>query len=370
MAPLPCFQHLPQLVLHAKPGSLEIDADEPVPNLVRGTRAFGRWRPSTAALLKAQSSRPQRSTVRPISCSTSGLRETSAGMKVDDARHHPRGFGPFFGIDIGDDDPGSGSGKGQSGGPADSGPTSGDQGDSVSQRILHPGPSSRGGMLVSHTCPEPSCASGTGARRFSGTLRSMIRCMPGFVFLLSALILAGPAAGRVRAQDGPTGADWPHYGGSYQFWRYSSLDQVNRKTVKKLVPVWAFQTGIVDGGLQATPIVLDGVMYLTSSWNRVFAIDAATGDEIWHYYYENPRQIGIIYSPWNRGVAVSGPRVFHGHPRQLCRGPGPEDGTRVVEGQRRGSETVRLQHHRGAAGGEGQGDCRRHRGRLRLTAAT
>ena len=44
-------------------------------------------------------------------------------------------------------------------------------------------------------------------------------------------------------------------------------------------------------------------MYLTSSWNRVFAINAATGKEIWHYYYKNPRQIGIIYSPWNRGVA-------------------------------------------------------------------
>ena len=144
------------------------------------------------------------------------------------------------------------------------------------------------------------------------TLRSMVRFTRGFGFLLPALILALPAAGWVRAQDGSTGADWPHYGGSYQFWRYSTLDQVNQKTVKSLVPVWAFQTGVVDGGLQATPIVLDGVMYLTSSWNRVFAIDAATGDEIWHYYYENPRQIGIIYSPWNRGVAVSGSRVFMG----------------------------------------------------------
>ena len=69
---------------------------------------------------------------------------------------------------------------------------------------------------------------------------------------------------------------------------------------------------MVDGGLQATPIVVDGVMYLTSSWNRVFALDATTGAELWHYYYENPRQIGIIYSPWNRGVAVSTGRVFMG----------------------------------------------------------
>ena len=114
------------------------------------------------------------------------------------------------------------------------------------------------------------------------------------------------------AQDGGTGANWPHYGGSYRFWRYSTLDQIRRDNIKQLAPVWAFQPGVVDGGLQATPIVVDGVMYLTSSWNRVFALDATTGAELWHYYYENPRQVGIIYSPWNRGVAVSTGRVFMG----------------------------------------------------------
>lgn len=109
-----------------------------------------------------------------------------------------------------------------------------------------------------------------------------------------------------------TKENWPHYGGTYQFWRYSALGQVNRNNVKKLVPAWVFQTGMIDGGLQSTPVVIDGVMYLTSSWNRVFAIDAVSGREIWHYYYENPRQIGIIYSPWNRGVAVAAGRVFMG----------------------------------------------------------
>src|SRR5581483_10807766 len=92
----------------------------------------------------------------------------------------------------------------------------------------------------------------------------------------------------------------------------STLSQINRANVKRLAPVWAFQTGKIDGGLQSTPIVVDGVMYLSSSWNRVFAIDAATGRELWHYYYQNPREIGIIYSPWNRGVAVEGGRVFMG----------------------------------------------------------
>jgi alcohol dehydrogenase (cytochrome c) len=120
------------------------------------------------------------------------------------------------------------------------------------------------------------------------------------------------SAALALAQDGSTRENWPHYGGTYRFWRYSALEQISRTNVQKLVPVWAFQTGIVDGGLQATPIVVDGVLYLTSSRNRVFALDAETGKELWHYYYENPHQVGIIYSPWNRGVAVAGGRVFMG----------------------------------------------------------
>ena len=126
--------------------------------------------------------------------------------------------------------------------------------------------------------------------------------------LLAWIFLASP----INLQSESTLENWPHYGGSFQFWRYSGLDQIIRSNVKDLKVVWAFQTGVVDGGLQATPIVLDGVMYLSSSWNRVFAINAATGEEIWHYYYKNPRQIGVIYSPWNRGVAVAHGRVFMG----------------------------------------------------------
>ena len=91
--------------------------------------------------------------------------------------------------------------------------------------------------------------------------------------LLAWIFLASP----INLQSESTLENWPHYGGSFQFWRYSGLDQIIRSNVKDLKVVWAFQTGVVDGGLQATPIVLDGVMYLSSSWNRVFAINAATG---------------------------------------------------------------------------------------------
>jgi PQQ-dependent dehydrogenase (methanol/ethanol family) len=114
----------------------------------------------------------------------------------------------------------------------------------------------------------------------------------------------------IAAGDGSTRADWPEYGGTGRAWRYSALDQINTKNVPRLKLAWAFQTGDADGGLQATPIVVDGVMYVSSSWNNVFAIDAATGKEIWQYSY--PRSKTAFYGPLNRGVAVGASLVFTG----------------------------------------------------------
>jgi alcohol dehydrogenase (cytochrome c) len=129
---------------------------------------------------------------------------------------------------------------------------------------------------------------------------------------MKVALLALAAAGLLAGQDGATRENWPHYLGTYQAWRYSALDQINRSNVAKLVPVFVFQTGDEKGGLQATPIVIDGVIYLSSSQNRVFAIDGATGKEIWQYRYELPRDFATFYGPWNRGVAVGHGRVFMG----------------------------------------------------------
>ncbi len=124
--------------------------------------------------------------------------------------------------------------------------------------------------------------------------------------------LALAAAVVLPAQDGATSENWPHYGGTYRSWRYSALDQVNGSNVKRLIPVWSFQTGDYEGGLQATPIVVDAVLYLSTSRGRVFAIDAATGAELWRYHYQLPRDFSSFYGPWNRGLAVGGGRVFLG----------------------------------------------------------
>ena len=78
------------------------------------------------------------------------------------------------------------------------------------------------------------------------------------------LLVATSAFGQTGASEGATRADWPSYGGSRFSWRYSALDQINTLNVSKLVPAWIFQTGDYAENLQATPIVIDGVMYLLS----------------------------------------------------------------------------------------------------------
>jgi alcohol dehydrogenase (cytochrome c) len=131
-----------------------------------------------------------------------------------------------------------------------------------------------------------------------------------------ALILAFTAAYAQNApSDGATHADWPHYGGSQLSWRYSALDQINTTNVGKLTPAWIFQTGDYAENLQATPIVVDGVMYIITPRAQVFSLDAATGHVNWHYRYPTPRpgrpgsQAAFVQ---NRGLAVADGKVFFG----------------------------------------------------------
>jgi glucose dehydrogenase len=105
--------------------------------------------------------------------------------------------------------------------------------------------------------------------------------------------------------------NWLNYFGTYDGQRYSSLNQINRSNVKQLAPVWAFQTGKIEGGLNATPLVADGVLYLVGSYDRVFALDAVTGKKFWHYFYKVPAG-AIPYGTSVRGLAIGYGLVFLG----------------------------------------------------------
>jgi alcohol dehydrogenase (cytochrome c) len=104
-------------------------------------------------------------------------------------------------------------------------------------------------------------------------------------------------------------SDWPSYNGGANGSRYSTLVQITPANAKRLTPKWLFSLPNA-ARLQVTPVVVDGVMYVTHA-NECYALDAGTGREIWHY--QRPRTKGLIGNAAggaNRGVGVSGDRVF------------------------------------------------------------
>ena len=109
----------------------------------------------------------------------------------------------------------------------------------------------------------------------------------------------------------PAKGNWPNYNGTLDGNRNSPLDQINGSNVSKLRLQWTYP--ISFSGLETTPVVVDGVMYVTGN-NQVFALSGKTGREIWRY--ERPKSSGASISGdaaigVNRGVAVLGDHVFY-----------------------------------------------------------
>jgi len=99
--------------------------------------------------------------------------------------------------------------------------------------------------------------------------------------------------------------------GSYNQTRYYPASQINTKNVSKLRPVFNFQTEVLES-METAPIVVDGVMYVTTSYNHVYALDATTGKEFWHYKHKMGPVTTFCCGPNNRGVAILGDRVYMG----------------------------------------------------------
>jgi alcohol dehydrogenase (cytochrome c) len=102
--------------------------------------------------------------------------------------------------------------------------------------------------------------------------------------------------------------DWTVYGRDLSNTRYVANDQINSQNIGTLHLKWIFQTGVL-GSFETTPIVEDGVMYITAPYNHVFAIDARTGQELWHYQHKLGTTI-FCCGPNNRGVALAGDKVY------------------------------------------------------------
>ena len=107
------------------------------------------------------------------------------------------------------------------------------------------------------------------------------------------------------------GNNFLHSNGSYEQTRFYPAKQINSGNVAKLRPAFTFQTEVLES-METAPIVVDGVMYLTTSYNHVYAIDAVTGKQLWHYKHKMGPVTTYCCGPNNRGVAIMGDRVFMG----------------------------------------------------------
>jgi len=105
--------------------------------------------------------------------------------------------------------------------------------------------------------------------------------------------------------------NWIHPNGSYAQTRYYPGTQINASNVAKMRPAFVFQTAVLES-METAPIVVDGVMFLTTSFNHVYAINAATGEEYWHYKHKMGPITTFCCGPNNRGVAIENDRIFMG----------------------------------------------------------
>lgn len=152
-------------------------------------------------------------------------------------------------------------------------------------------------------------------------MKKALASVVGTCFLVMAICAIPPL---VAAQPGPIyvtdelllNADkdlnnWFHYGRDYSSTRFSPLTQISTSNVKNLVPKWVFQFGSLEGqNSQAN--VNNGMLYITSSWNHLFALNAKTGKLIWRYDHPLPEDIAkfVCCDVVNKGVAIYHDKVY------------------------------------------------------------
>ena len=136
-----------------------------------------------------------------------------------------------------------------------------------------------------------------------------IALMPALLCALSLLTFSAAAVDDTRLLGAHEDHDnWLTYGHGYANQRYSALDQIDAGNVARLVPKWIYQTGVL-GTFPTSPIVADGVMYLSTPYNHVVALDAATGKQRWRYTHEMETD-KLCCGSHNRGIAWGYGRLY------------------------------------------------------------
>ncbi|HNW62134.1 MAG TPA: PQQ-dependent dehydrogenase, methanol/ethanol family, partial [Piscinibacter sp.] len=106
---------------------------------------------------------------------------------------------------------------------------------------------------------------------------------------LGSLSAQAAVTDKMIEDDATTPGDIVSWGIGTQGQRYSPLKQINPSTIGKLVPAWSFSFGgEKQRGQESQPLIKDGVMYVTASYSRIFALDAKTGAKLWKYEHRLP----------------------------------------------------------------------------------
>jgi alcohol dehydrogenase (cytochrome c) len=138
------------------------------------------------------------------------------------------------------------------------------------------------------------------------------------LFWLSCFITStgiGTAAAEVSFERLLNAADepenWLNYSATYDNHRYSRLDQITRDNVGELELQWIWQARSLEK-FEATPLVVDGILYTVQAPNDIVALDAATGRVFWSYHHENAEEAGTCCGRVNRGLAILGETLYMG----------------------------------------------------------
>src|ERR1700737_5033553 len=151
---------------------------------------------------------------------------------------------------------------------------------------------------------------------FGGRAGFLVLCLVLFG-VHSAAAQQGAMASRLEhAEKEPQ--NWLTFYGNYKGWSYGPLNQITRENVKQLVPVWTLSAGgppadlALRPGLQAAPLVADGVVYLEGMQNNIYAADATTGKLLWTYVYPWTEKGNMQSLRGARGLAIGAGRIYMG----------------------------------------------------------
>jgi PQQ-dependent dehydrogenase (methanol/ethanol family) len=149
--------------------------------------------------------------------------------------------------------------------------------------------------------------------RISAMRFALAACAATGIIVAASGFAAEVDGNRLNHADREPG-NWMTYHGTYKSWHYSPLDQINTGNVTKLAEAWSHVASRANRGLQGFPLAIDGVVYYSSPYDQIYALDGATGQILWTYKQKLNEDLVArqTHSPYNRGIAAGYGNIYIG----------------------------------------------------------